>query len=209
MVSPTAANPWKRMIAAIIDSIIVSIPAVITGFIFGFINSGLGTMVTAALILGLFGIRDALPIPQLDGASLGKKILGLKAVRSDGSPCDFETSFKRNLPLMIASVAGLIGGAIEFVSLAFLGAIVSFGGALLGLVVLIVELYKIFSDQNGLRIGDLFASSRVMEVSTSDSYSHNAPPAPGGHHESEAYHPPPPPPSGDSAGNPPPPPPPA
>lgn len=195
MVSPAAPTPWKRIVASIIDFIIAVIPAAIIGGPITLANSNLGSLISAAIVIAIFGTRDAWPIPALQGASAGKKLLGLKAVRSDGSPCDYETSFKRNLPLMVGSVGSLLSAMIGFVStfLSFLLSIVVF---IVAFVVVLIETYKIFTDERGLRIGDLFASSQVVEpgVAHADSGVTHYPPPPMPPNDPVADPPPPPPP---------------
>lgn len=191
MVSHQAATPWKRMVAAIIDYIVAAIPASIIGIPLGLMNSNLGALVQALIALAIFGLRDAMPIPALQGASIGKKVLGLKALRSDGAPCDFESSFKRNIPLMVGSITAAFAALVGFVGIPIIGLIISVLGGLVSFVVLIVETVKIFKDERGLRIGDLFASTYVYEE--------------GAPVTSTSYDAPPPPPSTDQAPPPPPP----
>lgn len=197
MSSSAAATPWKRMIAAFIDSIIASIPAYIILILFSIANVNLGIIGYCLVWLLIFGLRDALPIPSLNGASIGKKVFGLQALRSDGSPCDYEASFKRNGPLMIGMAFYLLSGLLGLIRIPVLPFILVVLGGIAGLLMIVIELYKIFTDDRGLRIGDLFASTYVEEQG-------------GGAFEQMAPHPPPPPPGEDASSGkdaPPPPPP--
>jgi len=197
MTSSAAPTPWKRIVAAILDSIVAAIPAAIVMVMFSIVNGNLGT-IGYALVWGLgFGLRDALPIPALNGASIGKKVLGLQAVRGDGSPCDYESSIKRNAPLMVWAAFSLLSGLIGLVGIPVLPWILTIIGSIVGLVVMIVETYKIFTAERGLRIGDLFASTYVVEHGGSvvDQVPTQPPPPPAGANDSESQAPPPPPPA--------------
>jgi len=190
MVAPQQATPWKRMVAAIIDSIIAAIPAAIIGVPISLINAGLGSATMSIIVILVFGLRDALPISALEGASIGKKLFGIKALRSDGSPCDFEASFKRNAPLMVYSIVAVFTGLITMIGLGFIAWILNILASLVAFVVLIVETVKIFQDERGLRIGDLFASTFVYEPEMVVKSPIQDPPQP----PNQDYNPPPPPP---------------
>ncbi|MCB1053031.1 MAG: RDD family protein, partial [Acidobacteria bacterium] len=88
-----------------------------------------------------------------------KKLVGLKAVNRNGQNITWEQSAKRNLPFFLPSLIALV-----FSFIPVLNVIIAFGVGLLGLLIVIVELLKVVSDKDGLRIGDLFAETRVVEV---------------------------------------------
>ena len=154
------ADVAKRIIAMLIDCVLVFVLSLIS-FGFGFIPF-LGRII--GLVVTLCGIaymasRDALPIKDLDGASIGKKLVGLKAVNRNGQNITWEQSAKRNLPFFLPSLIALV-----FSFIPVLNVVIAFGVGLLGLLIVIVELLKVVSDKDGLRIGDLFAETRVIEV---------------------------------------------
>lgn len=90
------------------------------------------------------------------GQSIGKRIMGLRVMypnESDGIwvGCDLKQSAIRN------SIFGLI---------LFVDLIPLFGKlfVVIGLILLLVELYFMFSDDEGIRIGDIYAKTRVYPV---------------------------------------------
>ena len=102
--------------------------ASVLGIVLSFIASPLYLIGWAGYIL----VRDALPF--LDGQSIGKKLLGLRAVTAEGKSLsgDFKSSALRNVPMLIAIVE---------------------------LVVLII---KKDSPEAGLRLGDQLANTKVI-----------------------------------------------
>ena len=181
------ADTGKRIIAAIVDALIAFIVVVIIMATLGWIPGigGLFRFLASLLAVAYMGFRDAIPISDLDGASPGKKILGLKAVNADGSNCDYEASFKRNLPFVIPGVLSL------FSIIPLLGWLIAILGAFVALVIYAVELYKVITDPLGKRIGDMFADTLVIETASSASAGPGATPGP----------PPPAPPQGPTTGS--------
>lgn len=100
----------------------------------------------AALFYLLMG--DGFP----GGRSAGKWLTGLKVVRVDREPMDFQSSILRNLT----------------VSSPFLLYLVPFVGPFLaytvGMAILLIETYLGFYDTDGQRAGDTFAETLVMEL---------------------------------------------
>ena len=115
-----------RIGAAVIDCVI----AIVLGIVLSFIAYPLYLIGSAGYIL----VRDALPF--LDGQSIGKKLLGLRAVTAEGKSLngDFKSSALRNVPMLIAIVE---------------------------LVVLII---KKDSPEAGLRLGDQLANTKVISA---------------------------------------------
>ncbi|MEM6766741.1 MAG: hypothetical protein AAF824_12000 [Bacteroidota bacterium] len=96
--NPLVASRAKRIIAYLVDAILVSI---VGGF---FLHPGLAAALSAAYML----TRDALPF--LDGQSIGKKMVNIRAVKEEGMlplTGDWETSIKRNILLAIPVVGPL------------------------------------------------------------------------------------------------------
>jgi uncharacterized RDD family membrane protein YckC len=145
--SPLAvkADLAKRLVAALIDGILAAIVSFIP-FIGGIIG--------AAYIL----LRDGLEFEIMDGRSIGKKIMKLRPVREDGLPMDVETSVKRNLPLCI----GYVGSILTVIPI--LGWILAVLLGLVGLIVGVIEIVLVVTDPEGLRMGDKFGATRVIEV---------------------------------------------
>ena len=119
-----------RMIAGIIDCFV----AAGIYLVIGMLSNGLAMLVVIAYILS----RDALPF--LEGQSLGKKLMKLRAVTMDGKKLtgDWQASIIRNLSIAIP-VFGL------------------------------VEAYILYSRQGGngalQRLGDEWAKTRVVTAS--------------------------------------------
>lgn len=139
------ADLTKRFLAALIDSIIAGVVYWIPI---------IGPIIAIAYIL----LRDGLDFPFADGRSIGKKLLKLRPVRLDNQPMDIIVSFQRNLPLVI----GALGGIVAVIPL--LGWLGNFIAGLGGLICLIEGLLVLF-DENGLRIGDRIANTRIIQVS--------------------------------------------
>ncbi|CAM2066030.1 RDD family protein [Sulfidibacter corallicola] len=195
------ADPTKRVIAAIIDSIISGLITFVLSFVLGLVLGWiplLGAALAAALSIlagaAYIAIKDALPIEQLGGASIGKSLFNMKVVKVDGSPIDMETSAKRNIPLWAGSaasavlVATVIGGLLTPLT------------GLAGFVWVCIECYKVFTDPNGDRWGDTYVGTRVIETTAAQAAAAPPPPPAGSV---------PPPPTPEAAAPPPPPPPPA
>lgn len=195
------ADTGKRILAVILDGIIFFIPFIILYLILNFIlpnfiASGLASIAYAVA----FGARDALPIKELNGQSPGKRLLELQAVRTGGGPCTMEDSLKRNATIVGPSA---INGAISLVLgwIPLVSGIISVLVGLAGLVLLCIELYKVISDPQGNRIGDMYAGTTVVGKTAAPQTGHSAPPPPPGQPQT----PPPPPPTTPDAPPPPPP----
>ncbi|MEV6068515.1 RDD family protein [Nocardia sp. NPDC052001] len=87
---------WLRLAARIIDSLIVGIPA---GIIYAVLPGKLGWAWEVLVPVLLFGYFVLMETSQ--GATLGKKILGLKVLAPGGGNVDPATSAKRNLFVLV------------------------------------------------------------------------------------------------------------
>lgn len=134
------ADIGKRAIAFIIDIAISSLIGLVPV---------IGGLIAAAYI----ALRDGFTSEPFVGQSLGKKVLNLRTmVVGTGQTCDYGLSVKRNLPFFIPMVFWVIP---------FVGTI--FGWVLL-IVVLVIEALLTVTDENGERIGDKIAGTRVIEI---------------------------------------------
>ncbi|MBF0205389.1 MAG: RDD family protein [Oligoflexia bacterium] len=85
------------------------------------------------------------------GQSVGKKFIGLAVISlDDGRPCSFRQSSIRNLPLIIPTALLIIP---------FWGWLLAI---LLGLPLVSLELYLLFSLDSGHRLGDVMADTTVI-----------------------------------------------
>jgi uncharacterized RDD family membrane protein YckC len=112
--SPTAtsaAGVGARIGARILDALIVGIPL---GIILALIGLGFGTIgsgVVSALIY--FGYFVLLETNQ--GATLGKKILGMRVVGADGGNPPPDVAAKRNL-WMLLGIIPVVGGLLSLIA---------------------------------------------------------------------------------------------
>lgn len=152
------ADAGVRFFARLLDSIgyfvvnaIIAVP-----FGFGAAVTGNGDIgVGAALLLGVVGLAllfaNEVLATEAIGGTLGKKILGLKVVNSDGSDVDRSVAFRRASPYLILSLIGLVP------LLGILGGLVSFVLAIVGLIML-------FTDDERRLPWDRIADTRVVKA---------------------------------------------
>ncbi len=101
------------------------------------------------IILALFyvGIADSLQ----NGQSVGKKFMGFAVISlEDGKPCTLKQSVIRNLPFLVP---------LFFAIVPIWGWIFAF---LLGIPLLILEIYLLHKLDSGHRLGDVMADTSVM-----------------------------------------------
>lgn len=127
-----------RLIAFLID---LAVYVVIWVLLFFWLR--LGNYLTG-LAAGLYIVfRDGL----FNGQSVGKKLMQQRVIRRDSDDaCDFTHSVKRNIILYIPNLFRFI----------------NFFGGILGIVIVALELYFIFTNERGLRWGDQFAETQVI-----------------------------------------------
>lgn len=142
----TKPDPVKRIIAFIIDSAI----SMVVGFI-----PFIGGIVGALYML----LRDALPIEALEYNSVGKKLLKLSVVKQDDPTAriDYAASAKRNWMFALGPIMLIL------VFIPILGWILDIVIGIGILVLVIIEIIKIFSDEKGIRLGDRMAGTVVIE----------------------------------------------
>ena len=103
----------------------------------------LGLILSAAYM----GIADSLQ----NGQSVGKKFMGFAVISlEDGKPCTLKQSVIRNLPILIPLV---------FAVVPIWGWIFSF---IVGIPLLILEVYLLYKLDSGHRLGDVMADTSVM-----------------------------------------------
>jgi uncharacterized RDD family membrane protein YckC len=167
----------KRLIAAVIDGGIaiaifvvfyavgwgVSFAASQATESFGYLHrivGFLGAVLGLAYVLG----RDVFG----QGRSLGKKIQEIRVVvAATGQPVTFVDSAKRNAIFALGSSLSVLSSTFQLIpclgdAVACILIPLMVLSGLIGLVALGVELYKIVSDPEGVRLGDQFAGTRVI-----------------------------------------------
>lgn len=118
----TLPSPWLRLLARIIDGLIVGIPVVVIGILLGvsagssgFGGAGVfstdGAAIAVSLIGAVVGLAYEYYFLAKDGATLGKKALSIKVVLEDGSPLGSDGAMRRLILTAIGSVP-FIGGII-------------------------------------------------------------------------------------------------
>jgi len=124
------ADLGNRIIGGLIDTVVYVALVVVASLILPGFVSNIASLLGIAYLL----TRDSLPF--LDGQSIGKKVVGTRAVREDGTPLtnDYKTGAIRNVWMII--------GFVE-------------------LVVLIIRKDK---PEAGRRLGDDFAKTKVINA---------------------------------------------
>ncbi|MEZ4705140.1 MAG: RDD family protein [Bdellovibrionota bacterium] len=91
------------------------------------------------------------------GQSLGKRIVGLRTLETidpvtlETAPCSFLNSAIRNSPFALMFLLG----KIPILQILFW---------LVGILFIVVEMYFIYSDEEGTRIGDIYAKTHVVQT---------------------------------------------
>jgi uncharacterized RDD family membrane protein YckC len=123
------------------------------------------SLVGAALGLGYVLLRDVV----FDGQSLGKKLQGLRVETLAGLAPSALDSAKRNAvfavgPLLnvLSSVLALIP-CLDAAAACLLWPLIVLG-SVATLAIVVVEVMKIVQEPDGLRLGDQFARTRVVEA---------------------------------------------
>ncbi|TBH17451.1 RDD family protein [Thermus thermamylovorans] len=105
------ASPWRRLVAALVDSLIL-VPVTFLLMALAGINPLVGS--TTPLQDFLFQVVPGwayyVAFTALYGATPGKMALGLKVVRPDGRPVDWLTAFVREVPGKTLSALPLLLG---------------------------------------------------------------------------------------------------
>ena len=140
------ADPVKRIIAFVIDAIISMLIGIIPL---------VGGIIGALYML----LRDALPIEALAYKSVGKKLLKLSVVNVEdpGTKIAYAASAKRNWMFALGPIM------LFFVFIPVLGWIIDILLGIALLILLIIEIVKVFSDEKGVRLGDKMAGTMVIE----------------------------------------------
>lgn len=147
------AETVPRIIASVIDGLIIGIVCSIVGMILGIIYWRLA-MVGQLAMAGLFLIRDSL----LDGQSPGKKAMKLKAVNAKtGATVTQQDSINRNLIFGASAALGALWYLPLGGILGPLGSLAAFAGGLW-------ELWTWYNDKNGRRWGDQHAGTIVIAL---------------------------------------------
>ncbi len=94
----------------------------------------------------------------MNGQSIGKRIFGVRAIvlptrgRTRGVPAGYRESVLRNAPFALVGL---------FYGLTLVGWFLLF---VVGLPIVAFEAYMVWSDRHGIRIGDIFADTQVVDA---------------------------------------------
>ena len=130
------ASVLKRVLARLVDGLVA--------WAFALVLPPVGILVGLMYLAVADGVQR--------GQSLGKMVFGLEVLISDGSPCDLKASIYRNIPFELA---------LLFAAVPFLGWILLI---IVGIPILLIELWLIIADHNGSRLGDRIAGTTVVEL---------------------------------------------
>src|SRR5438045_2808810 len=151
-----------RIVAAIIDGLIVAIAAGIVQFIIrmvlgvGYAGMLISGLVGSAIVLGYFYLE------VLKGQAIGKQIFKFQITAQDGSPATKEQLTKRYLIKMAPTIIGVLGAVVSFSGI--LAMLVSGIAGLVGLAVLIFALMMLRA--NKLAYYDELANTAVYGPGT-------------------------------------------
>jgi len=98
------AGFWIRVVAVILDGLIIGIPMAIVLFAIGQYGTSLGTLIQTVV-----NAAYAIVLWVQWGRTIGGRIVGLRLVRVDGQPVTYGTAVVRYLMLIVSAVALLIG----------------------------------------------------------------------------------------------------
>ena len=138
------AGTQARLFAKFTDLLVVILSALL-------IRGGAGSIVGFFYSL----VADGMPISALRGQSIGKKIMGIRVVDSDGNPAHLKASVIRNLPVGIVTLLMVIPVWGWILSL------------LVGIPLGLIEISLIVRAKGRQRLGDVLADSRVVRIGKS------------------------------------------
>ncbi len=150
------ADLGKRLIAALIDTVIAAVVSSIIPF------RGIGSLIGGAYIL----VKDAIMFellkdPAWKNQSIGKRVMRLEVVGPGGSDVDIQLSARRNWPLAIGQLLSFVISLISYRALAWSSWSLLTGATT---IIGIIEIALVFTDPEGKRLGDRLADTRVREL---------------------------------------------
>lgn len=142
-VAGVEGSPYPK--AALLPRFVARASDLVLSFLLSGISEKAGVLAGLLYLL----VADAL----MQGQSIGKRIAGVKVVHvPTRSPADVRHSMVRNAPF----------------ALAFLFSTVSLWGwllfVLIGLPLILFEAYMVYTDALGVRLGDIFADTQVIDA---------------------------------------------
>ena len=150
------ADLGKRLIAALIDTVIAAVVSSIIPF------RGIGSLIGGAYILTKDAIMsELLKDPAWKNQSIGKKVMRLEVVGPGGSDADIALSAKRNWPLAIGQLLSFLMALMPYRLAAWSSwSMLASATSIIG----IIEIALVFTDPQGKRLGDRLADTLVREL---------------------------------------------
>lgn len=103
------AEPWQRLVARLIDAIIVGIVNIFVGIIVAVALDNVLGGIIAALLGVAIGLAYEVFLTTKADATIGKKIFNMRIVNeADGSRVDEQVMFRRMLPVVAIGVIGAV-----------------------------------------------------------------------------------------------------
>jgi uncharacterized RDD family membrane protein YckC len=147
MATATKGDPGKRILARIIDILVLLIPLILVSAIFGFsVQAGSAEQVVSNLLSGVLVSAYEVFMVGTRGGTVGKLALGLKIENENGSPVDIASALRRT---------GL------YIAFIFIG-LIPLLGALLFVVVFIAGFVMLFTDERGQTPWDKIGKTLVV-----------------------------------------------
>lgn len=144
------AEPWQRLVARLIDAIIVGIVNIVIGVIVAVALDNVLGGIIASLIGVAIGLAYEIILTTKADATLGKKIFNMRIVNeADGSRVDEQVMFRRMLPIVAIGVIG----AVPILGLLSIP---------LGLAFVVLSLVWIFSDDKRRSVYDKAGKTIVI-----------------------------------------------
>ena len=161
-VTPVRIETGKRLVALIIDIFVANVIAVVVSFL-PLVNIFLVhqlTMVLALLVRDFF----------FEGRGIGKNLMGLQVVDvKTGEPCSLIQSIKRNIivlgPILIYLIVAMVLRLVPVPVVTETAIhVMNIIGTIYTLLVIPYEAYRVYNRADGIRFGDQFAGTAVVEA---------------------------------------------
>jgi uncharacterized RDD family membrane protein YckC len=107
------AGFWRRFVAYILDSILVSVVGGVIGNLIAAVVHASGTTVVAPLTTLVFGLVYFGILWSRDGQSFGYRLLGIRLIRGSGEPISFGFGMLRFLLIYLSILLLLVPAIIS------------------------------------------------------------------------------------------------
>lgn len=115
------ADRGIRLVAAIVDSLVLAVPAIFVAILGGALVDGGGNRDAIFAVIGIVamlsivaGIVVNLVLLHRNGQTIAKRLFGIKVLRRDGSRCSvLRVIFMRWLPVTLLGMIPLLGYAVS------------------------------------------------------------------------------------------------